>query len=163
MQTARRAAASIADAGDNGLPFLDFVDNLGLCGSAVVGLGAPNDIGDAQLLAQHALEMLEIALCALLAVGNESHGFAAQGDRSFSKSSVCGVPFVAGIEHTYRHGFILYASANISDRSGVRRRTIDARADRCRHGFGFATHPRRDDGAEATSGAARGYDEQVVG
>src|SRR6185295_1933970 len=107
VQTARRAAASIADAGDNGLPFLDFVDNLGLCGSTIVGLGAANDIGDAQLLSQHALQMPEIALCALLAIGNESHGFAAQGDGSFSELSVCSTPFVAGIEHTYRHGFIL--------------------------------------------------------
>src|SRR4029077_6622702 len=47
--------------------------------------------------------------------------------------------------------------------SCVRRRAIDASADRCRHGFGFAAHPRRDDGAEAASGAAGSDNEQMVG
>src|SRR5262245_9248651 len=78
MQTARRATASIADAGDDRMPLFQLIDNKAVGGGAVVRLGAPDDFGDAQLLAQQAIKVREVPLRPLLAVGDEADRLACQ-------------------------------------------------------------------------------------
>src|SRR5258708_21105577 len=68
MQTARSAAASIADTGDDGVPLRDFIDDVGVGRRTVVRLGPPYDVSDFEFLAQHAFELREIAFGSLLAV-----------------------------------------------------------------------------------------------
>ena len=50
MQTARRAAASIANPGDQGVPLFCFLKNFGIRGSTVIGLGSAHDISYAEFL-----------------------------------------------------------------------------------------------------------------
>jgi hypothetical protein len=64
----------IADACDNGIPFRNFIDDVGIGRRAVVRLLAPYDVSYSELLAQHAFELREVALGSLFAVGDETDG-----------------------------------------------------------------------------------------
>src|SRR5215468_5599874 len=81
MQTARRAAASVADTGNDGIPFRDFSDDVGVGRRAVVRLRPPYDVSDFELFAQHAFELREIALGAFFAVRDETDGLALERRR----------------------------------------------------------------------------------
>ena len=59
MQTARRATASVADAGDHRVPVLRFFNEMGICGGAVVGLDGPDDFGDAEFRPQLVFECVK--------------------------------------------------------------------------------------------------------
>lgn len=61
MQTARRAAASIADAGEDGMPVRYLIDDVGIGRRAVVRLEPPYHVRDTHFLAQQTLEMGEVA------------------------------------------------------------------------------------------------------
>jgi hypothetical protein len=77
MQTARRAAAPIADAGDDGVSCLNFVDDMRVGRGAVVRFLAPYDTCNTQILAQRVLKMREVA------VRDEADRLAPQRGRSF--------------------------------------------------------------------------------
>ncbi len=81
MQTARRAAASVADAGNDRVPVGDLAHDVAIGRRAVVRLHAADDVGDAELLAQHPVEMGEETLRPFLAVGDEANGLASQRAR----------------------------------------------------------------------------------
>ena len=59
MQTARRATASVADAGDHRVPILRFFNEMGIGGGAVVGLDGPDDFGDAEFGPQLVFERVK--------------------------------------------------------------------------------------------------------
>src|SRR5262245_48701636 len=109
MQTARRAAASIADARHHGVPALDLIDNGGGGRCAVVCLGAPHHVGDAQLLAQQAFQVGEVALGAFLAIGDEAHRLALERSGPRRRLAAGGSHFMGGVEHPQRHGSILWS------------------------------------------------------
>jgi hypothetical protein len=91
MQTARRATASVADAGDHGLPAAELVDDVGVGGGAVVGLGAADHLGDVAALAQQAVEVVEEPGRAFLAVGDDADGLAGEADWALAAACVaCG-------------------------------------------------------------------------
>src|SRR5215510_16213783 len=78
MQTARRTTASIADAGDNRMPLFQLVDDKAVGRGTVVRLGAPDDLGDTELLAQEAIKVGKVRLRPLLAIGDETNRLTCQ-------------------------------------------------------------------------------------
>src|SRR6202044_1004068 len=159
VQTARLAAASIADAGDDGLTVFDFVDDMGVGRGAVVRLPPKDHIGDAEFLAQHAIGVGEIARRALFAVGDEADGLALERSSTWRRLTAGRLSFIRRIEHAKDHD---RCSAGTFYTLTLRRLAVDAGADGGRHRFGLAAEPWRDDGAKAAGRAAGGDDEEIV-
>src|SRR5262249_40220001 len=103
MQTARRTAASIADPGDDRVPALELVDEIGVGGRAIVRLGTPNDLGNPELLAQQTIEVAEIAFGALFAICNKAHRLSLERGRSLRQFASDGFALIAGVEHAQCH------------------------------------------------------------
>src|SRR5215467_13834827 len=103
MQTARRATASIADTGDDGIPFRNLTNDVGISWRAVVRLGAPYDVSYAEVLPQHAFEVREVARGSLLPVRDETDGLALERRRSRGRLGVGPAHLVSRIEHAQYH------------------------------------------------------------
>ena len=78
MQTARRATASVADPADDGIPLSDLGGDMRIGRRAEVRFHSGNDVGDAKLRPQHAIEMGEEGFRAFLAVRDDADRFARQ-------------------------------------------------------------------------------------
>src|ERR1700733_4297427 len=126
---------------------------------AVVRLPAKDDIGDAEFVAQHAVEVGEIARGALFAVGDEADRLALERSRARRRLAADRLSFIRRIEYAKNHGL---CSACTFYTLAFRWLAVDAGADRRRHGFGLAAEPRRDDGAKTAGRAAGRDDEQIV-
>ena len=59
MQTARRATASITDAGDYCIPVLGFLNKMGICWRAVIGFDGLYDLGDPVFCKQFVFERVK--------------------------------------------------------------------------------------------------------
>ncbi len=90
----------------------------GVGGRAVVRLRPPYDSGNTELRAQHALELGEIALGALLAVGDESDGLAPERGRSRRRPAPGSLHLVRRIKHAQDHG-LNSDSCSQSDRTAA--------------------------------------------
>src|SRR5262245_28753233 len=103
MQTARRTAASIADPGDDRVPALELVDEIGVGRRTIVRLGTPDDLGNAELLTQQAIEVGKVAFGALFAIRNKTHRLALERVRSLRQFASDGSALIGGIEHAQCH------------------------------------------------------------
>src|SRR5262249_48856111 len=96
--TARRAAASITDAGDDCIPIRYFRYNVGVCGRAVIRFCTVDNISGTELRAQHAVKVGEIALGSLFAIRDKTDGFALEGRWPRGWPDVLRSHLVCGIE-----------------------------------------------------------------
>ena len=76
MQTARRAAASVAQAGDGQIPIPRLIDDLIFSRGAVVRLGAQDYLCHLIALAKQPVHMGKESCCSFLAVGDKPDGLA---------------------------------------------------------------------------------------
>src|SRR6516225_6115592 len=150
------------------MPVLDLVDDVGVGGHAVVRLRPQYNGRDAELLAQHALELGEIAFGAFLAVRDESDGRALERGRPRGRLRPSRLHLVGGIKDAKDHEPSTPVRCFRRDRMGAAtfstfwRLAIDAGTDGRGYGFGLAAHPGCNDGAEAASRAAGCHDQKMI-
>src|SRR5262249_47395309 len=97
------AAASIADAGDHGLPSLDIVDDRSVGRGAEVRLDPPDHISNAKDLAQLSFELGEVAFGAFLAIGDEADRLAFQRPWARRQLTSRSLRFVGRIQDSDDH------------------------------------------------------------
>jgi hypothetical protein len=106
MQTARRATASIADPGDDGVPIADLGHDVRIGRGAEIRFDPGDDMRRRELVTQNALEMGEEALCPFLAVRDEPDGLSGEGVEAGRRLSKRRRYLVCRIEHLQGHSTI---------------------------------------------------------
>jgi len=110
VQTARRAAPSIADGGDEGVDRRHLRQQLLRDGPARIRLAPPDHVADPVLRAQHRLEVIEEALGADLGIVEQAHrGAIERGERRRHPGRLT-LGVEARIEYADAHGITLFSA-----------------------------------------------------